>query len=487
MSPRPVKRILLIRPDAIGDVVLMIPLINAIKAYYPHASVTVLLQSYTKPLLENHPNVDHILIDRKLKNNLTSFSQFLAYSRYIRALKFDVVIFSFINLFYLLLCTLSGIPIRIGDKNKLLLRPLLSHPVKQDFRHLVRHEVEHNISLGSPLGIPQTSSLNLDLVVNSDDIHTIEHLLKKLGIIKSFIIIHPTSGGGNRAWLPKHYARLIDRINETTQFDIIVTGSTKKAHTKSTFFSLAGQTSLGELKALISKAQAIIGTDTGPTHIAAALKIPVLTISPTKFVKALRWGPWGTSNLVVGYPQHCNYACNPHVCTLPDCLDAIPVQSVLNGLVRLTSIAPDNTIAVCKHEWFRASTNFLFYYQKLDGAIRQYQLDIIRTIGQHNISIYIGFDDDALKPEFKTVFQYIKGFKQLQLSHPYTLFKYLTTHDITHFHLNKSTPGILWRYLRQLAALNMYCPPHYFYISKNKWEEIKTNLLNHLIFSDAPK
>ena len=250
---------------------------------------------------------------------------------------------------------------------------------------------------------------------------------------------------------------------------------------------MAGQTNLGELKALISKAQAIIGTDTGPTHIAAALKIPVLTISPTKFVKSLRWGPWETPNLVVGYPQQCRYACNPHICTLPDCLDAISIQSVLNALIRLTSTVPDNDITTCKYEWFRASTNFLFYYQKSDGVIPQYQLDIIKTLGQHNISIYIGLDSDSLKPEFKTVFQYIRSFEQLHLSRPYELFKYITTRDITHFHLNKNKPGILWQCLRHLAALNMYCPPQYFLISEKYWDEIKNQLLNYLIFSEAPK
>ena len=79
-------------------------------------------------------------------------------------------------------------------------------------------------------------------------------------------------------------------------------------------FNLAGKTSVKQLKSLIKHAELVIGTDTGPTHMAAAFSRPVVSISPTKYVKPLRWGPFQSPHAIVGKPQNCSLVCNPHHC-----------------------------------------------------------------------------------------------------------------------------------------------------------------------------
>ena len=148
-----IKRILIIRPDVLGDVVLSTPVIHALKKHFPEARLSMLLRTYTRPLLESHPMIDEILIDEIIEGKIRSLGDFLRYAKRIREHQFDLMITLWEKPIYALLGFFAGIPYRVGDKNRLIPRLLYNYGIRQKWWDLTLHQVEHNLRLLQPLGI----------------------------------------------------------------------------------------------------------------------------------------------------------------------------------------------------------------------------------------------------------------------------------------------------------------------------------------------
>ena len=132
-----IKKILIIRPDAIGDCVLITPAISAIKQRFPNATITILAQKLTRDLFLNNPKVDEVIVDKKD----------------IAGKNFDLAIHYFNELPYALATRSAGIKYRLGDTSKPLVSWLYNIRVFQNWRDLVKHDVEQNMLLLEPLGI----------------------------------------------------------------------------------------------------------------------------------------------------------------------------------------------------------------------------------------------------------------------------------------------------------------------------------------------
>ncbi|MGE4170170.1 MAG: glycosyltransferase family 9 protein [Candidatus Margulisiibacteriota bacterium] len=468
------KRILLVRPDAIGDVVLMIPLINTLKTTFPDCQISVLLQPYTQAILDNHPQVDEVILDWKKAGKIQSFKDTLAYARFLKDKHFDAVLLPFSDDYYVRLMFLARIPIRIADGNKLGIRPFLTHPVPIPFRNALMHETEQNLKLVEPLvkvwkAAKLMPNLTMDLAIDAQAKVDAQTLLAEAGWTgEPLVMIHPSSGGGNRHWIPEAYGRLIDRIKAEGPHNVVVTGFGQKdldlvarmvATAQSKPLVLAGKTSLEQLKAVIALCRVVIGTDTGPTHMAAALKVPVVSVSPTKFVKSLRWGPWQTPNRVVGNPSACPYVCNPYRCRLPDCLEALTVDRVDQAVQAVLGnpTLPDD--GAMKQAWFVASMNVMI---ALDGDATEPDY---RLAGH-----YVELAKIAGLPAVVVVETHKQALRFRQYHHhliPVVIPKwqvvsmvdFLMRKDITLIHHLNPKWRWYWMVLRQIAALKVYCPP----------------------------
>lgn len=462
-------KLLLVRPDAIGDVVLMIPLINTLKAAFPNARIMTLQQSYTKALLDNHPHIDEVILDWKKAGKVTSLKDMRRYAAYLRSYQFDAVLFSYLDPFYALLMTMARIPVRIGDGNKILLRPFLTHPVRQTFRNLVRHETEQNLELLKALNAPFTAETRMDVHVTPADHQKVTELLEKTNWNHEPLIgIHVSTGGGNRAWLPQRYAAFMDLIHTRTPYKVVLTGAGKKdldlvdaimAAAATTPLNLAGKTSLPELKALISRCAAFVGADTGPVHIAAALKVPVLCISPTKFVKSLRWGPWQTQNRIVGNPSQCPYVCNPYKCKEPDCLEAISPEYALKELLELLEDKMAVTDNQNKNRWFKASVNVGLVVETLDPSLLKETVTLVERLKSDGLRYRIICRNMRVKNTLSALLpeEEITHIPKHRLR---ALIRYICVKDLTIIQLVPGKKVFFWQWIvRQLSALNMYCPP----------------------------
>ena len=448
-------KILVVRPDAIGDVVLMIPMLNSVKKSFPKARLFTLQKSYTEPLLNNHPAVEKVLLEPSRKH-------FFSYVRWLKSFHFDAVILSYCDGFYASLMWAARIPIRIGDNNKVISRIFLNRGVVQPFRRLTWHETQQNTVLLDGFLMPIQRSDTMDLYCEVESEKRVAAWCLSQNSTKKWIGIHPTTGGGNRAWTAPHYARLISLIYQKTEYEVVLTGSGKKdasvaeeicARCDTKPKNGVNQFSLDELKSLIKRCDVFIGTDTGPTHMAAALQVPVICISPTKFVKSLRWGPWGVKNKIVGHPDRCEFVCNPHVCCRPDCLDAIRPEEVFENISPLLNA----TFSKKKNlkEWISSSLNSLCYFS--DPNQLEQLKEGIKQLESHGLRYYLASPPrytELLKKTFPT-----RLIWQLSENNPVSLLAWMAKRDINVVHLYPFKHVWKWRVYRQLLGPFIYCPP----------------------------
>ena len=467
-------KLLLLRPDAIGDMVLMIPLINTLKSHYLNAEIHTLQQGYTAPLLAHHPAITSVLIDRKKSGEAEGIHGFWAYAKWLRSHAFDAVLMPYLEPYYARLMWAAGIPIRIGDGQKIFLRPWLTSPISLNYRNIMRHECEQMGTLAKGLDSQISFVSRMDLYLSDDDRNVCDALMKARAIGQNFILIHPASGGGNRPWPVAKYAAFITMILDKTDLQIVLTGAGKNEAKKvadilaaitasdaqNRVISTVNQTALRTLMALIAKSSVVVGTDTGPTHIGAALQRPILCISPTKFVKSLRWGPWETRRHIISASETCDLVCRPYKCPLSTCLDAIAIEKAFEALLSLMRpprTAPSPTVpkngsarVPQAHETLENNQG-LSWERSGVGSFMQSSL---------HIGILIRHDDDMAYYLAFSEFLRKEGFKVWVLKaplYPWRLLTHIWAHDLCVIHSCKAPWG--WVLLRQIAALRMYIPP----------------------------
>jgi ADP-heptose:LPS heptosyltransferase len=456
MKDPSIKKILIVRPDAIGDVTLMIPLINSIKATYPDADIYTLQQAYTQALLDQHHHVKAVLIDKKKSGEAKGFFGFFRYAAWIKSYQFDVVIFSYLDAYYAGLALVAGIPMRIGDAQKIGIRPYLTHPIAQRFRDLPLHEVEQNLRLMHALPRTPVLSYKMDIVVDKAALVRAKKILKDNGWTGGDLIgVHPTTGGGNRAWTAKGYAAFIHQITQNSDQQVLLSGFGKKdaeiVHnietlSKTKCVNIVNKTTLQELISAITLLKMMVGTDTGPTHIAAALNVPVLCVSPTKFVKSLRWGPWGTPNRIVGFPERCDFVCNPHTCTKNDCLDAISAKEVYDEAQYLLSVKEHSDPKI---HWFKKSCTVMVYVSDVKQVKTANSL--IERLKKEGIRFSVFATTQKISTRLDQIDILLSAFSP-------SFFKEVIVRDINIIH-HIGKRSIWLRILRQLVAPYIYCPP----------------------------
>jgi len=153
------------------------------------------------------------------------------------------------------------------------------------------------------------------------------------------VVVHPGASVPARAWAPERHAALVRALAREGR-RVIVTGGTREraltrhvAGTRS--LDLGGRTSLGELADVLAGAACLVTGNTGPAHLAAAVRTPVVSLfAPT--VPVQRWHPWGVPHELLYVPVRCA-GCRARTCPVPGhpCLDDLGVDEVLRAVAHL--------------------------------------------------------------------------------------------------------------------------------------------------------
>ncbi len=285
--PERFKNILITKPSSLGDIVLALPALRALRKSFPEAKISWLIRPEFAQLIENHPHLNEIItFDRKLLGKAWyhpgAFGALISLIRKLRRSNFDVI-FDFQGLFRTAsLAWLSGCKKRLGMANAREFATIFyTHKIPQDIESI--HVVDYYLKIIQAAG---ASEFGVEFVFppNPDAEDSVDRLLASHGIKDNYAVLIPGSAHQDKCWPPERFAQLAEKISSQYGLSIVATGSASEAgilekvkeKANVPIASLAGQTSLSELIALLKRAKLVVGNDTGPGHIAAALGVPLV-------------------------------------------------------------------------------------------------------------------------------------------------------------------------------------------------------------------
>ena len=153
------------------------------------------------------------------------------------------------------------------------------------------------------------------------------------------VVVHPGASVPARAWAPDRHAALVRALAREGRRVVVTGGSRERALTRhvagTRALDLGGRTSLGELADVLAGAACVVTGNTGPAHLAAAVRTPVVSLfAPT--VPVQRWHPWGVPHELLYVPVPCA-GCRARTCPVPGhpCLDDLGVDDVLRAVAHL--------------------------------------------------------------------------------------------------------------------------------------------------------
>jgi len=289
MTQQP-KDILIIKPSALGDIVLALPALTALRKSFPKAKISWLVRPEFADLLREHPDLNTIIsFDRRLLGkswyNPKAFAELIKLLRRLHRERFDLVL-DFQGLFRTgFLAWITGCKQRFGmAQTRECSSHFYTHKIPQDYSciHLVDYYLKMAAAAGAQKGRPE-----FKLPEDAAAAETVKKLLLERSINPgNYVVFVPGAARPEKRWPIERFAQLADKIANKFGSSIIAVGSqaeqqyvdSRQAAVKTQIVNLAGQTSVRELIALLKGASLVVSNDTGPGHIAAALGTPVVMI-----------------------------------------------------------------------------------------------------------------------------------------------------------------------------------------------------------------
>lgn len=375
-SPPPRSpRILVARPDRIGDVILSTPVIAALKAHYPHAHITFLVRDFVAPLVRNIPNVDAVFVYDPSGRH-AGVTGFFRLMEELKAQRFQISIV--LHSVFKLAAALYGVGVsnRIGPLSKIHSYLFYNRGSRQRRSLVEMHEADYNLQLLRKLGIRTGSHQIPSQIAVSDERKTwAKEWLESQGWIrdaangrKRLVVVHPGMGGSALNWPENYYVDLIRALKKEGH-DVLVTGGPEEgyllerikiqaAKTDDVVIVYGGSTSgpVDQLAALFQEADLVVAPSTGPLHVAVALGKPVVTFyPPIRVQSAIRWGPYVADPEDVGIlvPEvYCgqDFKCRGPKCNYFPCMKMIGPREALDEVIRLLNRNPAPIAGEESHE-----------------------------------------------------------------------------------------------------------------------------------------
>ena len=349
---RHARRVLAVRLDNLGDVLVTTPAIHAIRESLPDASITLLASPVGAQAGRLNPDVDEVVVYNapwmdpwsRLPLDPTREMQTIAQlsaGRYDAAVIFSSFRQSPLPAAYL--CYLAGIPLRLAasiDGPGSLLTTRHRHPER------MMHEVERGLDLVAAVGMG-TSDDRLVLRV-PDGVR--EEITALVTDQRPLIVVHPGCSMPARTYPWEQYVEVIDALVRDLSARVVLTGAdderplvdTILAHvepwTRTQVMTAAGSLAFPAFCALVEAADVVVTNNTGPMHMAAALGTPVVALfaltNPPE-----QWGPWRVPHRMLWHEVPCRL-CYSRVCpTTHDCLREVRPRQVVEAVADLLARA----------------------------------------------------------------------------------------------------------------------------------------------------
>lgn len=344
VTDRKVERILIIRFSSLGDIVLTTPVIDALKGAFPAAEISFLTKVKYRDLLQADPRITRLVeFDSGGKHRGTGGLMKLISE--LRSGDFDLLVDLHSNLRSFLVRHLVRSKTKIRYRKRWWFRFLMVHCKFLKTKPL--HTVDSYLTALRPLGVKPEQRLPT-VYPAEDDLQFTENFLLERNVKKDDIVIgvHPGAKWESKRWEPKKFAQVCRALIDRLRVKIVLFG---EAGEEELVHQVASELpepstiravglSLGQLTALLGRCDCLISNDSGPMHLASALRVPVVAIFGPTHPK-LGFAPLGPKAVVLCANAECS-PCSLHGekrCRKQSrlCMDAIDPTEVAEAAERL--------------------------------------------------------------------------------------------------------------------------------------------------------
>ena len=309
-KPDKISRIMVIRLDRLGDLILSLPLIDSLRAAYPRAKIDILVRPYLLDMAGMIKSIDNVIVYKGI------FDAF----RRLPNWKCDIVIDMLrdYKIEPALISLFSKAPIRIGFKGGF--REVLFNRSVDEFKGSGKNMVDLNLELLKPINVPACVTIPSLDAGNGPAKETLT------------IAIHPGGHYDSQRWPPARFASLVRKILERYSAKVVIIGGPDDREAAERIIKALDNSdvkaifpTMKDLAYLLSASSLLVCNNSGPLHLAAALGVPTISImGPTDPVL---WWPNGSNQIVVRKDAGCGPS------SLGRCIDLITTEEVF-GKVR---------------------------------------------------------------------------------------------------------------------------------------------------------
>ena len=338
IHPEQTKTICVIRTAYIGDVVMTLPLLPALKQIFPDAHISVLTSTAAAPLLFNNPYVDKILPYDPFWFYQTSLKTWLSFIKRLRHHHFDLVIESRADIREIAMIVYwmkarHTVSYDVGGGGYLL-TDVVPYPG-------LTHKVDYHLNIARFLGGGKNSKKGTIYPTPAEH-DTVTALLAQKGVQAPYIAIHPGSRVKLKCWFHDRFSKLCDMLSANYDMNIVLLGSREEQSLLDSIQTLAqqdlviicGEMNIRELAVTLEGASVFVCNDSAPMHIAAAMNTPTVAIfGPSKSKET---APYDVRCEIVEKYFPCRHDCDENTChnlvEYHGCLEQITVSDVLKAV-----------------------------------------------------------------------------------------------------------------------------------------------------------
>jgi heptosyltransferase-2 len=450
VSLRDCDNILVRGVNWIGDAVMTMPAVRALRLANRTSRITLLVKPWVAPLFEKDPNIDEIILYSEEYGGILGK---IDLSRKLRPHNFCAALLLQNAFDAAFLTALAGVRERIGYSRDMR-GLLLTKAVPFDDLTKRLHHVDYYLNLLEMAGLPAAKSLPW-IYLGLEERLRAREMLRYLK--RPVVAINPgATYGSSKRWHPERFAEVAARVindldgsvlllggpSETAIADEIckiVSGSVSKESYSGRVLPVAGKTDLRQLAALISECDLLLTNDSGPMHIGYAVGTPLVAVFGS--TSADQTGPVGDGNRVVKKDIECA-PCYERTCRRGDlkCMDLISVDEVFGAVKNLVSsgraVFFDRDGTLCRDAHYLSRMEDLQIFPKID---------VLRRLGEKGFSL-IGVSNQSGVARGLVGEKFVMKVNRLFMdSYGFNGFYYCPHHPADHCSCRKPEPGLLHR------------------------------------------
>lgn len=336
------RRICIIKPSALGDVVQTLPLLAAFRERFPAAKLSWVVNSALADLLEGHPHLDQVIcFDRR-----GAWAGWMRLLGDLRLQEFDLV-FDLQGLLRTAVMNWSTrAPLRVGLESSREGSHLACHTLIPDTGRLVPAHLRY-WRVAESMGMGHLCRQALVPMSDRDHAWVTARLQ---GLTGGILAVHPGAGWLTKRWPVEKFAVVASKAARRYGMSTVLVGSPaerpltlqleglmRRFAPPAQIVNLAGQTSLKQLAAVLQRCDAMLTNDSGPMHLAAAMGTPVVGVFTS--TDPVRSGPAGAEHRLIAtrmscgacYKKRCRYSGRKHMA----CLEELATDRVWHALANL--------------------------------------------------------------------------------------------------------------------------------------------------------